>query len=226
MRLTQLVPWGTVLATFATPSLAASNGDTSVYHDMETGFTFTQYFGKYSLNNGGITYRVAVPSGVAANSNFDIVLQVVAPKDVGWAGLAWGGGMTQNPLAAVWGSYNGGIISSRWATGHYLPQPYSGSSYQIFKTGTKSNGTHWQVTAKCSGCTAYGSTASSSPTIRLSPTGSNRLAFAYSSSKPSNPSSNTSDFSEHSVIGFWNHDFGSAQNPTFSTLVAKNLGGH
>ncbi|CAK7209717.1 hypothetical protein SBRCBS47491_000536 [Sporothrix bragantina] len=117
MRLAQLVPWGTALASLAaSPTLAASEGDTSVYHDMETGFTFTQYYGKYSLNNGGITYRIAVPSGVAANTNFDVVLQVIAPVDVGWAGLAWGGGMTGNPLAAVWGWQSGAVISSRWAT--------------------------------------------------------------------------------------------------------------
>ncbi|CAK7234219.1 hypothetical protein SCUCBS95973_008862 [Sporothrix curviconia] len=220
MRLAQLVPWSTALASLvASPILAAPEADTSVYHDMETGFTFTQYFGRYSLNNAGITYRIAVPSGVAANTNFDVVLQIVAPNEVGWAGLAWGGGMTGNPLAAAWGWSSGAIISSRWATSHTLPQLYSGSAYQVFKTGTKNNGTHWQITAKCSGCTAYGSNY-------LSPTGGNRLAFAYSSSKPSNPSSSSSDFSEHSVIGFWNHDFGSAANPTFTTLVAKNLGRH
>lgn len=110
-------------------------------------------------------------------------------------------------------------------SGHILPQPYRGSTYEILRTGTKNNGTHWQVTAKCSGCTSYGSSSSSSSLMnRLSATGSNRLAFAYSSSKPSNPSSNMSDFSEHSVIGFWNHDFSSAVNPTFTSLVAKNKG--
>ncbi|ERS98681.1 CBD9-like protein [Sporothrix schenckii 1099-18] len=223
MRVAQLVPWGAVLSGFAaSPTSAAPNADTSVYHDSETGFTFTQYNGKYTLNNAAITFRVAVPSGVPANTNFDVVLQIVAPRDVGWAGLAWGGGMTQNPLAAAWGTSTGAIISSRWATGHYLPQAYAGSTYQIFKKGTKNNGTHWQVTAKCSGCTSY-AYGSSSIISRLSPTGSNRFAFAYSALKPSNPSLNTSDFGEHSVIGYWNHDFGSAANPSFTSLVAKNL---
>jgi hypothetical protein len=108
-------------------------------------------------------------------------------------------------------------------SGHYLPRAYAGSTYEIFKTGTRNNGTHWQVTAKCSGCTSY-AYGSSSLINRLNPNGSNRLAFAYSATKPSNPSSNASDFGEHSVIGFWNHDFGSAANPTFTALVAKNLG--
>lgn len=123
MRLTQLVPWGTALASLATsPSSATSaagstaNADTSVYRDSETGFTFTQYYAKYALNNRGITYRVAIPSDVTANTAFDVVVQVVAPSEVGWAGLAWGGGMTGNPLAAVWGTNSGATISSRWAT--------------------------------------------------------------------------------------------------------------
>ncbi len=120
MRLAQLISLGTAMVGIAaSPSHAASlagtaaSADTTVYQDPETGFTFSQYFGKYSLNNRGITFRIAIPSG--ARQDFDVVIQIVAPSDVGWAGLAWGGGMLKNPLATVWGTSNGAMISSRWA---------------------------------------------------------------------------------------------------------------
>jgi hypothetical protein len=105
---------------------------------------------------------------------------------------------------------------------HVLPQTWSGAQYQVFKTGTKSNGTHWQFTALCTGCTSYQS--SSGSTRYLNPKGGNRLAFAYASQKPSQPSSASSSFGVHDVFGYWNHDFSLAQNPSFNQLVTKNGG--
>ncbi|OAA63708.1 Cellobiose dehydrogenase, cytochrome [Niveomyces insectorum RCEF 264] len=201
---------------------AAADADTTIYVDAQTGFTFSQYLAKYSLNSKGMYIRIAVPSSVPASTDFDVVVQIVAPVDVGWAGLAWGGDMTKNPLAVAWGYASGGVISSRWANGHYLPQPYTGSTYEVLPAGTHSNGTHWQITAKCSGCTAYGS-GSGSSLSRLSAHGSNRLAFAYAATKPTSPASNLSSFGEHSVIGYWSHDFSAGENAAFASLVAKNL---
>lgn len=88
----------------------------TVYQDPETGFTFSQYQATYSLSGEYITFRIAVPSNAQQNTPYDAVLQVVSPSDVGWAGLAWGGGMTYNPLTVSWENGNTPVISSRYAT--------------------------------------------------------------------------------------------------------------
>jgi hypothetical protein len=104
-------------------------------------------------------------------------------------------------------------------SGHTAPSVYTGAALQVLKTGTHTNSTHWQVTVKCSGCTSY---SGSSGTKILTPTGTNRLAFAYSQSKPSSPSSNTSSFPVHDVTNYWSHDFSSAGNANFAALVTKD----
>ena len=86
-------------------------GDTTSYVDAVTGFTFASYTGDYD-----ITFRIAVPSPVPADTVFDTVLQVVAPIKFGWFGIAWGGSMTYNPLAIAWANgTNGVVVSSREA---------------------------------------------------------------------------------------------------------------
>ncbi len=220
--------------------------DSVVYRDSETGFTFSQYNAPYTLGRT-ITYRVALPSTLTYGQPYDVVLQIVAPSDVGWAGLAWGGRMTNNPLSVSWANgYSSVVLSSRYApsvplfllgarapqvrltdrTGtrrdhSKVPPTYSGAWYEVLKTGTHVNSTHWQVTAKCSGCTYY---TGASGTVRLEPNGSNRLAFAYGAQKPFNPSSNTSGFAVHDSFNSWVHDFQQAQNTGFSSLVTKNSG--
>ncbi|KAH8898583.1 cellobiose dehydrogenase-like protein [Thozetella sp. PMI_491] len=194
----------------------------AVYHDAETGFVFSEASAKYSIDGSVVVFRVAVPSPSASGTGFDVVLQVVSPKNVGWVGLAWGGGMARNPLTVAWWNNNQAVVSSRYSPGHTYPTPYSGATVNVFKTGTKSNGTHWQFTAKCTGCTTY--TTDTGRNVVLNPNGGNRLAFAYAASRPSNPASNLSSFSEHDVFAYWSHDFNAGKNTDFQTLVAKNLG--
>ena len=101
-----------------------------------------------------------------------------------------------------------------------MPGPYAGASYTVFKTGTRSNSTHWQITLKCTGCTSI--PVSSSRSSYLEPGSINRLAMAFAAAKPANPSSNTSTFSIHDAHAYWNHDFSKARNTDFEALVAKN----
>ena len=104
-----------------------------------------------------------------------------------------------------------------------MPVPFSGASYTVLKPGTRSNGSHWQVTFKCTGCTTI--PQSSGRTTFLEPGGGNRFAMAYAASKPATPSSNTSTFSVHDAHAYWTHDFSiGAKNTDFEALVAKNGG--
>lgn len=87
-----------------------------MYNDPETGFTFAQYQATYSLGGKYITFRIAVPGDAIQGTAYDTVLQVVAPNDVGWVGLAWGGSMTYNPLTVSWSNNGNAVLSSRYAT--------------------------------------------------------------------------------------------------------------
>ena len=60
-----------------------------------------------------ITWRVAIPN--VEEGPFDVLLQVVAPKTVGWAGIAWGGGMLYNPISLGWPNANTTVASGRFA---------------------------------------------------------------------------------------------------------------
>ncbi len=87
---------------------AACQVDSVKFVDSVTNFTFSQY-----TNDKGIAYRIAVPD--KANTTYDTVVQIVAPISVGWAGLAWGGSMTYNPLTIVWVNGKDVVVSSRMA---------------------------------------------------------------------------------------------------------------
>jgi hypothetical protein len=61
-----------------------------------------------------IAYRIAIPDTATAG-NFDVLLQIAAPKTVGWAGVAWGGVMVNNPLTVGWANGDKTVVSSRSA---------------------------------------------------------------------------------------------------------------
>lgn len=208
---------GLIAATLRTAAAAAN----AIYQDPDTGLVFSSNFALYKSDGRGITYRVAIPDGVQSYTAFDTVLQVVVPNDVGWAGLAWGGSMPNNPILVAWrGSSNNVVLSSRWANGHIQPVEYPTAKYTLFKTGTKSNSTHWQFTALCKGCSSW-EPGNGAATRYLSPRGGNRLAFAYSPSKPSSVNSPSSNLPIHEVHAYWSHDFTQAVNANFETAVQR-----
>lgn len=90
-------------------------------HDVRQRATSAQYcasenicYAEYSTPSADIVYRVAIPD--SSEAPFDILLQIEAPASVGWAGIAWGGRMTGNPLTISWANGDGAVVSSRWAT--------------------------------------------------------------------------------------------------------------
>ncbi|KIH91027.1 hypothetical protein SPBR_02004 [Sporothrix brasiliensis 5110] len=209
---------GFVAVLGAVASLASSalgQVDSSKYVDPETGFTFSQY-----VNEKGIAFRVAIPSTAKVNDNYEAVVQIAAPIAIGWAGLAWGGSMTYNPLTIVWANGKDVVVSSRMAYGYFVPPAYDGAVYTVLKKGTHVNATHFQLTATCVGCTLWGDTDTGVTSIDPKAQGS--LAFAYAAAPVTTPSNNASSFSIHDLIGHWIHDFSAASNADFNATVAKN----
>jgi hypothetical protein len=97
--------------------------------------------------------------------------------------------------------------------------PYAGATYTLLKKGNKSNGTHWQLTAKCTGCTTY---TGSSGATRIDPKDSKRLGFACAAAKVSSASSNTSSIPVHDVYNYFTHDFSAGANTNFAALLQRN----
>ncbi|KIH94040.1 hypothetical protein SPBR_09223 [Sporothrix brasiliensis 5110] len=211
--------WG-VAACVAALLCDASAAGTTAYHDPQTGLTFAEYAMQYKIGHT-LVFRVAVPTQVTSLTAYDAVLQVVAPIDAGWIGFAWGGRMIGDPLAVAWSSGNAVVLSSRRASDHTaVPGVWTGAQYTELKAGTHVNGTHWQYTAKCTGCTYYTNSMGSKSWVYA--TGTNHLAFAYSATRPANPSSAGSSLTIHDVTNNWEHDFSVGQNADFADLVTKN----
>jgi hypothetical protein len=84
---------------------------TTKYCDAASTICYSEFT---STNN--IVYRIAIPDTATASAPFDVLLQIVAPKATGWAGLAWGGQMAYNPLTVAWPNGASVVVSSRRAT--------------------------------------------------------------------------------------------------------------
>jgi hypothetical protein len=104
-------------------------------------------------------------------------------------------------------------------SGHATPSPYTGATYTLLSKGNKSNGTHWQLTAKCTGCTTY---TGSSGLMRIDPKDSKRLGYACAAAKVSQASSNTSAIPVHDVYNYFTHDFSAGANMNFAALLQRN----
>ncbi len=79
------------------------------YCDAATTICYSEW-----LSPEKIAFRIAIPDTATAGS-FDVLLQIAAPKTVGWAGVAWGGTMVNNPLTVGWANGDKTVVSSRSA---------------------------------------------------------------------------------------------------------------
>ena len=62
----------------------------------------------------GVQYSVGIPEVAAAP--FDIYTSIVAPIDMTWAAIAYGGCMLRSPLLIAWAHGTNIVVSPRWAT--------------------------------------------------------------------------------------------------------------
>ncbi|KAF6834600.1 cellobiose dehydrogenase [Colletotrichum plurivorum] len=178
-------------------------------------------FASYTTE-GGITFGFAIPEGATSGQPYDAILQVTAPIEVGWAGLAWGGSMTYNPLTIVWVNGEEVTVSSRMAFGYFTPPPYEDAEHTVLP-GTVVNATHYSVTTLCRGCT-YFAPFGNDPTA-LDPNGENYLAFAYSGVPVDDPTANDTTFGIHERTGHWYHNFAPAQAADFESWAGGESGG-
>ncbi|KAF1966107.1 CBD9-like protein, partial [Bimuria novae-zelandiae CBS 107.79] len=177
------------------------------YYDPTRGVSFSSL-----TQPNGVTFRIAMPENSTAA---DAIYQIVAPNDFAWCGLAWGGHITNHLLTG-----QKAIVSSRMAFGYYAtPGPYEGAMY-TYLPGTTTNATHWQLTARCQGCTQWSSTDGD---FNLNNETYAILAYTCSSMPPDDKTSNTSMFNVHEQFGIWSHDLTIAKNASFSEWVKGNF---
>ncbi|KAI1134660.1 actin-domain-containing protein [Hypoxylon sp. FL0543] len=186
--------------------------DTTPFVDADTGITFQSY-----TSTDGITYRLALPAEASGDAGYDVILQVVAPVELGWAGWAWGGAMTYNPLTLVWKNGDSVQYSSRQATGYYLPATYPDATYTVLK-GTGVNETHFKFTALCTGCASW-TDFDGNPYI-LNGAGDTNFAYAFSNTPVEEPANQESSFSIHDNVGRWIHDLAGARSDKFQDVLA------
>lgn len=87
------------------------------------------------------------------------------------------------------------------------------------KTGTHVNATHFQVTAKCTGCSRWGD--EDIGFTELDPAYHSTMAFAYSNYPVDTPADEESNFGIHESLGHPIYDLATAKNTDFDAKVAE-----
>ncbi|KAK5651981.1 hypothetical protein OQA88_11524 [Cercophora sp. LCS_1] len=161
-----------------------------------------------------IAYRLAIPDTATAG-NFDVLLQIVAPKAVGWAGLAWGGVMTNNPLLVAWpNGANAAVATSRRASSRTYPAVATDVTYTVLP-GSGANATHWTLNALAKGASSFGTTKLDPASTSVS------FAYAQAAGAPSTPADPASRFAIHQSRGKFTHDLAAAKIANFAAAVEK-----
>jgi Cytochrome domain of cellobiose dehydrogenase len=62
----------------------------------------------------GVQYSVGIPEAAAAP--FEIYTSIVAPINMTWAAIAYGGCMLRSPILVAWANGSNVAVSPRWAT--------------------------------------------------------------------------------------------------------------
>ncbi|KAK6858861.1 hypothetical protein PG995_004714 [Apiospora arundinis] len=191
---------------------AAAQAESVPYTDAETGIVFQQY-----PSADGIQFRVALPGTIEASQPYDVILQIEAPKSIGWVGWAWAGQMTYNPLTVIWPNGDQVMHSSRMAFGYSTPSPYADATYQVLK------GTGIKVHRPLQGCSSWTDFTGEPFTVDASQEA--RFAYAFSANPVATPSDNATTFTIHDGVGHWYHDLPGAKSASFADWVAKNTVG-
>ncbi|KAK8112397.1 hypothetical protein PG984_012923 [Apiospora sp. TS-2023a] len=197
--------------------IAAAQAETEAYTDAETGITFQQY-----PSTDGVTFRVALPDLMSPGQPYDILLQVEAPKSMGWVGWSWAGQMTYSPLTILWANGGAGcafVADGFTINGYQPPTPYADATYQVLK-GTGIKGDTMKFTAVCKGCSSWMDFTGEPFTVDASQEA--RFAYAFSANPVATPADNTSSFTIHDGVGHWYHDLPAAKNARFDVWVAEN----
>jgi len=111
-----------------------------------------QNFAAYTEAVSGVEYNIAIPEVAAAP--FDVYLSIVAPANITYAAVAFGGCMLRSPLLVAWKNNTNVVASPRWATEYHPPTLYNGTTVSVLKTSSV-NSTYWTANLVCTGCSTW-----------------------------------------------------------------------
>ncbi|KAI1645206.1 putative iron reductase domain protein [Daldinia loculata] len=193
--------------------LTAPVSASAKYCDESTGVCYSEI----SIGVAPIVWRIAIPE--VTEGPFDILLQIVAPKSVGWAGIAWGGGMLYNPISLGWANGNSTVPAARFATAHVQPEIYESANHTTLQ-GSTANATHWTLTTLCQGCSTWIHNGGAKETLDPGATAAS-FAFAASATPPIDPTDPSSPIGIHSEHGIFTLDLAAAKSAQFNSWVEK-----
>ncbi|KAI1376862.1 putative iron reductase domain protein [Hypoxylon crocopeplum] len=203
----------TAVAVLAGHAVAVPIGTNAQFCEEDTGVCYSEV----TVGVAPITWRIAIPS--VEQGPFDVLLQVVAPKTVGWAGLAWGGGMLYNPITLGWANGNNTVGAARFATAHIQPEIYDPAAHTVLK-GSTANETHWTLTTLCQGCSTWIHNGGAKETLDPGATAAS-FAYAASAVPPIDPTDPLTPIGIHSEHGIFTLDLASAKSEQFDSWVSQ-----
>ncbi|KAI9150821.1 putative DUR3-Urea permease [Paramyrothecium foliicola] len=166
---------------------------------------------------GGIIFGFAIPETTTAP--FQAIVQVTAPIEVGWAGIAFSSRMTNVPLIVTWPNGDTVKASPRVAFSYSLPGAYAEATLRVLD-GSTVNETHWVSTIFCDGCSSWSDLAPSPPNS-LDPAAPNPFGLAYSTAPVNDPEDENTGFSIHQSAQIGLVDLSLAQAAEFNDWVGE-----
>ncbi|KAI1393353.1 iron reductase domain protein [Hypoxylon trugodes] len=197
----------------ASRSIAVPIAKTSRYCDAATGVCYSEA----TVGVAPIVWRIAIPA--VEQAPFDMLFQVVAPKTVGWTGLALAGGMLYNPIVVGWQNGNTTVPTARFATAHIQPDVYDVVKQSTLK-GSSVNETHWTLTSVCQGCSTWVHNGGAKEALDPGATAAS-FAWAAAPTPPIDPSDPTSPIGLHTEHGLFTIDLSAAKSDQFDAWVKQ-----
>ncbi|KAJ2896484.1 hypothetical protein MKZ38_005472 [Zalerion maritima] len=176
----------------------AQEAETEKKGSAETGMCFSTY--TYGSGDTAVEVGIAIPESATSDGPYDVLLSIVAPVDLGWVGVSWGGSTTYVPLSVAWPNGDEVMVNARMAYGYYVPAPYEDATHTVLENSFV-NDTHWSLDAVCTGRAAWEDFDGNLQV--LSTEEPVYLALAASYSPVDGPDNEETTFSIHSPTAHW-----------------------
>ncbi|CAG7847998.1 Cellobiose dehydrogenase Short=CDH; AltName: Full=Cellobiose-quinone oxidoreductase; Flags: Precursor [Serendipita indica DSM 11827] len=218
--------YGLALASLL-PFVATTFAQTSAWCDPQNSLCFQALQKKNLLDPGDTSKTYDLTIGVAfptSTTSDEFIGEIVATKNVAWAGYDFGGAMADNLMLIVWPNGNDFVWSTRIAAGYVLPVPYSGPVVTQLSSSMM-NSTHWKFVYRCQNCTSWtdpdGVAHSISTTTQVQGYG---VCLTSTSNCVATPSSASSSIRQHTDFNMWGMDISSARTSQYNQYLTGTGG--
>lgn len=209
------------------PFVGSALAQTSAWCDPQNGLCFQALQKRNLLDPGDTSKTYDLTIGVAfptSTSSTEFIGEIVATRNVAYAGYDLGGAMANNLMLIVWPNGNNFVWSTRMASGYVMPVPYSGPTITQLSSSMM-NSTHWKFVYRCQGCTSWTDTTG---TLRTMSTTNQVQGYGVCLSSAANcvvtPSSASSTIQQHIDFNMWGMDISSARTSQYNQYLTGTGG--